>query len=85
MPVVGLLVTLSEDAVAAEAARAWLAADPRFELGPAEGRRLAAVMDTPDRAADRAAWDDLASLPGLLAAEPVYADLSDCTDATEPA
>lgn len=79
MPVVGMVLTLSEDAVAAERARAWLAGDPRFTLGPAEGRRLAAVLDTPDRAADAAAWEAVRDLDGLLSAEPVYADFSDCT------
>lgn len=79
MPVVGMVLTFSEDRAAAAAARAWLAGDPRYELGPQAGRRLAAVLDTPDRTADAAAWEELKSLPGVLAAEPVYVDFSDCT------
>ena len=84
MPVVGLIVTLPPDPVAAAGALDWLRADPRFLLGPLDGDRLAAVLDTPDRAADDAAWEALGAVPGLLHAEPVYADLSDCISPREP-
>lgn len=83
MPVVGLIVTLSPDPAAAESALAWLGKDQRFTLGPVDGLRVAVVLDTPDREADEAAWDDLAAVAGVAHAEPVYADLSDCTTAWE--
>ncbi|MCO5167415.1 MAG: hypothetical protein M9894_13795 [Planctomycetes bacterium] len=61
-----LVLTLADDPAAADDALGAIAADARFTLGPREGpRRVALVMDTPDRDADQAAHDWLLARPGV--------------------
>ncbi len=65
MPIGALVVTLAEDEAAAAAPLRELQADPRFTLGPREGRRVAVVAEAGDAAAGEAAWDWLRALPGV--------------------
>lgn len=65
MSISGLVVVLSEDPDAANAAVAALAADSRLTLGERFDRRLALVADTPGVEADRNMWDDLRGLRGV--------------------
>lgn len=80
MPVVGLVFTLSEDRARRAEALGWLATDTRLTLGRMVQRKLPAVLDTPDVAADRAAWEALRALPGVAHVDVVFAALSDATD-----
>ena len=77
MPVVGLVVTLSEDASLANEALRWLETDPRFTIGARAARRLPVVLDTPDRAADERAWRDLAAVLGVVSADVIFAGLAE--------
>lgn len=77
MPVVGLVLTLSEDPGLAEQVLGWLARDGRFTAGARFGRRLPVVMDTPDREADEDAWRDLAGVPGVTSADVIFAGVAD--------
>lgn len=68
MPVSGLVVTLSNDESTARAAIAWLQVDDRFDIGaasPNTGRRLPVTLDTPNREADKASWEELQAHPGI--------------------
>lgn len=83
MPVLGVVVTLSERPAAREAALAAMRADPRLTVGEAmgpagsAGRRVPVVIDTIDRDEDRACWRALEALPGVDAIELAFADFSD--------
>jgi len=63
MPVSSLLLTITPEAE--PALRDALGADPRTTLGDRVGCRLPIALDTPDREADRDAWDWLRALPGV--------------------
>lgn len=80
MPILGAVLTLRggpEDW--AETSRA-LAQDPALTLGQPTGPRLPVVLDTPDRAADRAAWRRVSHHPGVAHADLISADFSDLID-----
>jgi hypothetical protein len=66
MSVSGIAITLGEAPEAQDAALAALARDPSLTLGPRAGTRLAAVLETPSAAADRAAFARLEALPGVV-------------------
>jgi hypothetical protein len=68
----GLVITLSSDAaLAAEAERALTAAGP-FTLGPANGPRRAATLETSDPRAAHDWHDRAAALPGVIGVEVVF-------------
>jgi hypothetical protein len=83
MAISGLVITLSEDAMAAEAAAAWLEADARVTLGERFGRRLAAVAETPSVEADRALWDELNAMAGVTRVDVTYVHLDSKTGSDE--
>lgn len=68
MPVSGLVLTLAPPGPDAERAVSWMREDARFAVGepePATPRRLPVALDTPDRAADKAAWQQMQDHPGI--------------------
>ena len=54
-----------------------LQADPQVEIGEIAHDRVPIVVDTPDRAADKAAWKTLERHPEVLRIELVFAEFSD--------
>lgn len=73
MPIVGLVITLDPSPDRAALAKERLRADPRFTLGPEKDGRIAAVLETADLDADRRAWEDLITIPGVQHGAPVFA------------
>lgn len=65
MAISGLVITLSGDGQEAAQALAWLEADARITLGARDGRRVAAVAETPSVRADRDLWDEVHALEGV--------------------
>jgi hypothetical protein len=77
MPIVSAVLTLSQTPTLRVATLTALRSTPAVTLGEAHGDRVPVVLDTPDRAQDKAAWDALESLPGVTFIELVFADFSD--------
>ena len=65
MPVSGLILTLADDPVRADAVIADLFGDERFELGERLGLRQPVTLTTDDRDEDKACWDWLQSHPAI--------------------
>ncbi len=82
MAISGLIITWPDDATRAAAARLAVAGDPRFELGPAEGHRQVAVLDTPDPRGDREAIAWLLGTAGVVHADVVCVHLDDAPPPT---
>ncbi len=80
MSVVGAVVTLSPDPDSHQHAMAALHADATWTLGELQGTRLPVVFETPSTRDDRDRFDQLRSLPGVLAADPVFAAFPDLFD-----
>ncbi len=85
MPVIGAVLTLSPDAELRALALAGLAADDRVTAGEPAGDRLPVVLDTRSRGEDRACWEAVSRLPGVLMAELAFADFSDLHESPEGA
>jgi nitrate reductase NapAB chaperone NapD len=85
MPVLGAVLTLSGDAALRGEALATLAADGRVTLGDPVGDRLPVVLDTRSRGEDRACWEAVSRLPGVVLAELAFADFSDLHESQEGA
>ncbi len=87
MPVSGLVLTLSSDPARQADARRTLSEMPSIELGPRDGRRVAAVLDTVDEDANRCDWRRLNDLDGVEHIDVTFVSLDHDTDATrtEPA
>jgi len=64
MAVSSLIIDIANDQAGLDA-RAILAADQRFTLGPALGTRQAIVLDTPHEVEDISAFSWLSGLPGV--------------------
>jgi nitrate reductase NapAB chaperone NapD len=78
MLISGLVITLSQQAQAAEQAVEAIAGHSRISLdGPATGSRLAAVLDTPDRQTDLTVWEWLWDLPGVVHVDVVFIHFED--------
>jgi nitrate reductase NapAB chaperone NapD len=77
MPVIGAVIVLSPEPSLRARALAALATEPSLTLGELHGARLPVVLETQSPREDRARFDALRELPGVLAAEPVYANFSD--------
>ncbi|TVQ62275.1 MAG: hypothetical protein EA379_05430 [Phycisphaerales bacterium] len=77
MPVSGLVLTLSRND--ADRAAALTALDRRegVSIGEPQGHRLPIVVDTPCSEDDRAVWEWLHTLPGVLFVDLVCADASE--------
>lgn len=65
MPVSGLVLILSEDESTHAATLQAIGNDPRVEVGPRQGRRLAVVVDTDSSEQDKEVWNRLQSLAGV--------------------
>ena len=66
MAISGLAILLSPEPDQRESALSALAAHPQLELGPRNGDRISAVLDTPDTHQDRLAVKQLENLSGVL-------------------
>ena len=66
MPVSGLVVTLSNDPDRGAEAINAIDAEPSLEIGTTVSQRMAVVMDTQSSEADKALWNWLQSLPGVV-------------------
>ncbi|MBK8913031.1 MAG: hypothetical protein IPM64_00275 [Phycisphaerales bacterium] len=72
MAISGLVITLEENAAAAEQAMRLLRADSRLSLGERAGRRLPLVAETPSAEADASLWADLLATPGVRAIDVTF-------------
>jgi nitrate reductase NapAB chaperone NapD len=77
VPVSGLVLTLSRDPDDAAAALCALRGHPAIEVGRAQGQRLPIVADTRAEEEDKAVWEWLHTLEGVLFVDLVSADSSD--------
>jgi len=77
MPVSGLVLTLSREELCRRKVLAALCEHASIAIGELAAHRLPIVVDTPNSEEDRAIWNWLQELPGVL-----FVDLV-CTDATE--
>jgi nitrate reductase NapAB chaperone NapD len=66
MAISGLAILLSPEPAQRESALLALQDHPQLELGPSNGDRIAAVLDTPDTHQDRIAFRQLEKLGGVL-------------------
>lgn len=77
MPISGFSITLADDEASAQASLQIMSRDGRLELGPRKGRRIAAVGETPTTREDRALWDWLNALPGVVHVDVVFVEFND--------
>jgi len=77
MPVLGAVLTLSRESAQRDGTVAALRTDDRVTLGDLAGSRLPVVLETDSRGEDKACWEAVTRLPGVLHAELAYADFSD--------
>lgn len=77
MPVIGAVVTLSPEPGLRAQALAALAREPALTMGDLQAGRMPIVLETSSTREDRDRFDALHRLPGVMAAEPVFADFSD--------
>jgi nitrate reductase NapAB chaperone NapD len=66
MAISGLAILLSPETELRESALLALQDHPQLELGPSNGDRISAVLDTPDTHQDRRAFRQLEKLSGVL-------------------
>lgn len=83
MPVSGLVITLAEDSSAMRHALTAMLQSGRVELGARDGRKLAAVLDTPTEQANKDAWQWLSALPGVRHIDVVFVSLDHPTPEPE--
>jgi len=72
MPVSGLVITVESRDESGERALRQIAADPAFTIGQREQARVAVVLDTPGRDADRSRWEWVRDLPGVTHVDVVF-------------
>lgn len=77
MPVSGLVVTLSSDAVLADQARSWLRRRPEVELGERQGRRLPLVAETSSALDAHNLHDAIRALPGVVGVDVTFVAYDD--------
>lgn len=78
MPISGLVVKLSPDAGAARLAIGAIGGRPQFTCDTLRGdHHLPVVLETADRAEDKAAWDWLHALPGVVHVDVVFIHFDD--------
>ena len=80
MPVLGVVVTLSEVAEARERALRFLRQSTAIETGVIERGRLPIVLNTYSRGEDKALWAALEGIDGITHLELTSADFSDLTE-----
>ena len=77
MPIVGAVLTLSEDRILREQLLSELERNDRVEIGQAVGPHLPIVVETADGEEDEAFWRELAETPGVLRHVVAWASLND--------
>jgi len=77
MPVLGAVLTLSREPALRDGTVATLSADARVTVGDFSGDRLPVVLETDSRGEDKACWEVVSRLPGVLHTELAFADFSD--------
>ncbi len=82
MPISGLMVTLTSDAETSDAALRAMRDFDAIELGVRNGRRVAAVLDTPTDEHNRRAWRWLNDLDGVSLVDVLFVSFDE--DANEP-
>lgn len=80
MPVIGAVITLASEAEPREAALGFLRQHPAIGLGEPQVLGVPVVIESHSRAQERAIWDQLEALPGVLFASVVYTDFSDIVE-----
>jgi hypothetical protein len=75
VPISGLRITLADDEMSARRGLAALTEDDRVELGVQHGRRIAAVLETPDPVSDKHAYRWINDLPGVRHVDVVFVAL----------
>jgi hypothetical protein len=80
MPICGVVLTLDSNAQRAEHAIATLRTHPCVFVGEPNGERLPIVLDTDSYEADKAMWNWLDALQGLVRWDVVYAHIGAVTD-----
>ncbi len=76
MAVCGLLITLDRDPSLAASGLAALRSDPRFTVGERRGQQVAVALATDSAEQDDEAYAWLRDLPGVGAADLVYANFT---------
>ena len=72
MAISGIVITLENDSRLQAGALKRLSEMPQLELGPRNGPRIPAVMDTEDVKGARACWDDIMALSGVEGIDLVF-------------
>lgn len=83
MPVLGAILTLSEEAPARDSALAFLREHPAITLGEPQLLGWPVAIETGSRAEEKAVWNELEAWPGILFATVVYNDFSDLIEKEE--
>lgn len=76
MAISGVVLTLADEAKAAEEAMRILGSDPRITLGERAGPRLPAVLETGSPSEDEAAWTWMSAVPGVRSVKLAFVDLA---------
>ena len=82
MPISGLVLTLSDDPTLRASALEAVSGNVKIEPGRLARQRLPSVVDTASSCEDKAVWEWLHELPGVLFVDLVSADYSE--DEPEP-
>ncbi len=80
MPVSGLVVSLVPDPSQRRDALAKIAAHARIEVGQDDGHCVAIVTDTPSAQADKALWDWIYQIPGVIHLEVAFVGFDEDVD-----
>ncbi len=80
MPVLAMLLRLSEEPEACSQALAFLGAHPALTLGPAVLAGLPVVLESQSRAEERALCDLVVEHPGVLFGTVLMSDFSDLVE-----
>lgn len=80
MPIIGAVLTLSEEPEAKRAALDFLHAHQAIEMGEPQIQGLPVVIESSSRAEERALWESLEALPGVVFASVVCTDFSDLVE-----
>ena len=84
MPISGLAITLSVDEARALSAQQAMADEQRVEIGPRNGRRLAATIETASQDEDRRLREWMTALDGVEHIDIVFIHFDDADDREAP-
>lgn len=80
MPIIGAVLTLSEEPEVQRATLDFLQEHQAIELGEPQILGWPVVIESSSRAEERALWDKLEALPGVVSASVVFTDFSDLVE-----